>query len=208
MLVKTTDDGSKTVYSQRFGEHYGSTFGAAGESKTVFIDAGYTASKADPVSVLEIGFGTGLNAYLTLREAERMQRPTYYESVELYPLEESIVRELSDDELFRKLHFIPWEQPTKISPNFVLHKRNVDLLRATFTRKFDVVYFDAFSPSVQPEMWSRELFAELFAAMNSQALLTTYCAKGEVRRTLQRVGFVTERLPGPPGKREMLRAVK
>jgi len=208
MSVTLTDDGSKTLYSEKFGEHYHSLFGAASESNHVFIKSGYLSSTTDPVSVLEIGFGTGLNALLTLQQAVGLQRKTYYEAIELYPIQENTVCELSNDAVFRNLHTALWEQPVEITPGFVLHKRKSNLLQCTFTRKYDVVYFDAFSPAVQPEMWSRDIFAILYEAMNPNAILTTYCAKGEVRRTMQSAGFIMERLPGATGKREMLRAKK
>ena len=206
--IVPTSDGSKTLYSERFGEHYHSTFGAAGESNHVFIEAGYLAASADPVSVLEAGFGTGLNAWLTLQQAGKQHRQTYYEAIELYPVDQCTADEISDDDVFRSLHVAPWEEPVQITPYFVLHKRRSDLLQTAFTRNFDVVYFDAFSPAVQPEMWSCDIFACLYAAMNLEAVLTTYCAKGEVRRTLKSVGFTVERLAGAAGKREMLRGRK
>ena len=206
--IVPTADGSKTIYSAHFGEHYHSTFGAKSESKHVFIEAGYLATTVDPVSVLEIGFGTGLNAWLTLQQAGKLHRNTHYEAIEFFPIDEITACELTDDSIFRNLHTAPWEQPIEITSDFALHKRKSDLLQTTFTRKFDVVYFDAFSPAVQPEMWSRDIFANLYATMNSGAVLTTYCAKGAVRRTLQSVGFVVERLPGPAGKREILQARK
>jgi len=206
--LKITSDGSKTLYSDRFGEHYHSTFGAASESNHVFIEAGYLSTTVDPVSVLEIGFGTGLNAWLTMRQAGRLHRHTRYETIELYPIDNVTACELSDDIVFRSLHTAPWEQSVEITPCFMLHKCKSDLLQTMFTRRFDVVYFDAFSPAVQPEMWSRDIFSGLYAAMTSDAVLTTYCAKGGVRRALQSVGFAVERLPGPVGKREMLRAWK
>ena len=200
-----TADGSKTLYSNQYGEHYHSTYGAVNESNHVFIEAGYMASTANPVSVLETGFGTGLNAWLTLQQAGKLKRRTYYEAVELYPIDDITVCELSDDALFRELHVSAWEYPIEITSYFTLHKRKTDLLQTNFTRKFDIVYFDAFSPVSQPEMWSIDVFTKLYASMSSRAVLTTYCAKGEVRRTMQNAGFVVERLPGPVGKREMLR---
>jgi len=206
--IVPTADGSKTIYSAQFGEHYHSTFGAASESRHVFIETGYLATSVDPVSVLEIGFGTGLNAWLTLQLAGNLHRTTYYEAIELFPIDEITACEITYNPIFRSLHTVHWEQPVVISPNFVLHKRKSDLLQTTFIHKFDVVYFDAFSPAVQPEMWSRDIFASLFAAMNPGAVLTSYCAKGDVRRTLQSVGFIVERLSGPAGKREILRARK
>ena len=206
--ILSTADGSNTLYSEQFGEHYHSTFGAVNESNHVFIEAGYLATTVEPVSVLEIGLGTGLNAWLTLQQADKLHRHTCYEAIERYPIDEATVHELSDDAVFRNLHTAPWEQPVEITPEFVLHKRKSDLLQTTFSRKFDVIYFDAFSPAVQPEMWNRDIFARLHAAMNPGAILTTYCAKGEVRRTMQSVGFSVERLPGPVGKREILRTRK
>ena len=206
--VYTTADGSKTLYSERFGEYYHSTFGAVNESKHVFIEAGYLASPVNPVSTLETGFGTGLNAWLTLQHADKLQRCTYYEAIELYPIDDATVCKLSEDPLFRKLHAATWEHHVEITPYFTLHKRKSDLLQTTFTRKFDIVYFDAFSPAVQPEMWSIDIFTKLYAAMNKNAILTTYCAKGEVRRTMQSAGFTVERLPGPAGKREILRSCR
>ena len=183
--IVITADGSKTVYSGHFGEHYHSTFGAANESNHVFIEAGYSAVAANPVSVLEIGFGTGLNAWLTLQQAGRLRHHTFYETIELYPIDNVTTSVLSDDEVFRSLHAAQWEQPVEITPDFTLYKRKCNLLKTTFTSRFDVVYFDAFSPAVQPEMWTFDIFAGLFEVMNSGAVLTTYCAKGEVRRTMQ-----------------------
>lgn len=206
--IISTADGSKTIFSERFGEHYHSTFGAVNESNHVFIEAGYLATTVHPVSVLEVGFGTGLNAWLTLQQAGKLQWNTRYEAIELYPIDEVTACELSDDDYFRNLHSAPWEQSFEITPWFVLHKRKSDLLHTTFSHKYDVVYFDAFSPSVQPEIWTYDIFACLYAAMNCGAILTTYCAKGSVRRNMQSVGFDVERLPGPAGKREILRARK
>ena len=208
LSVVSTDDGSKTLYSGHFGEHYHSTFGAVSESNHVFIEAGYLTTTVKPVSVLEIGFGTGLNAWLSLQLASKLQRPTVYEAIELYPIDHVFVDQFSDDTLFKNLHVSPWEQQVEITPWFVLHKRQSDLLQTAFSQKYDVVYFDAFSPAVQPEMWTAGIFARLYAAMNHDAVLTTYCAKGSVRRTMQSVGFDVERLPGPAGKREMLQARK
>ena len=183
-------------------------FGAENESKHVFIEAGYLAANGNSLSVLEIGFGTGLNAWLTLKQAVVMRRSTYYEAVELYPVDCAVAGELSDDVVFRAMHAAVWDEPVEMAPGFVLHKRNVDLLQSTFAGSFDVVYFDAFSPAVQPEMWSVEVFSNIYASMNPDAILTTYCAKGDVRRRMQSVGFHVERLPGPTGKREILRARK
>ena len=208
MKIAITGDASKTIFSNRFGEHYHSVYGAVNESTHVFVNAGYLAVSVLAVSILEVGFGTGLNAWLTMKKAESLNRKTLYETVELYPVDYATVCELSEEKSFLELHTAQWEQSVEITPTFSLLKRNVDFLTTSFERSFDVVYFDAFSPAVQPEMWSETVFRRLYEAMNSNAVLTTYCAKGEVRRTMQKAGFITERLPGPTGKREMLRAKK
>ncbi|MDR1866467.1 MAG: tRNA (5-methylaminomethyl-2-thiouridine)(34)-methyltransferase MnmD [Bacteroidales bacterium] len=208
MLVVPSKDGSKTIYSERFGEHYHSVFGAVGESMHVFVRGGYLSSVACPVSVLEIGFGAGWNACLTMQQAQQMNRPTYYESIELYPVDMQTAGRLNADAPFLRLHAAEWEKPVSLHPCFVLHKRRVDLTEAVFTQSFDVIYFDAFSPEKQPEMWTTGIFAKLFAATRPQGIFVTYCAKGAVRRSLQATGYTMERLPGPEGKREMLRGRK
>ena len=173
------------------------------------------AQAANP-RVLEIGFGTGLNAFLTLLEAEKSQRAIHFTSIERFPLSEDIVRELAypetiapeECEKFYALHTAPWNQEVKISPYFTLHKIEGDFTHFSFSECYDVVYFDAFAPEKQPEMWSQPLFDNLYRQMNPGGILTTYCAKGVVRRMLQAAGFTVE-LPGPPGgKREILRATK
>ena len=206
--IVITADGSKTLFCSRLGEHYHSLFGAENESNHVFVNAGFQAVGGDTLSILETGFGTGLNAWLTLQQAVKMFRSVYYEAIELYPVENEIASNLNDNNLFRSLHASQWEKPVEIVPGFVLHKRKSDLLDTYFTKKFDLVYFDAFSPAVQPELWDISIFTRIFEAMNPNAVLTTYCAKGEVRRTMQKVGFTVERLNGPYGKREILRAKK
>ncbi|MDR2037375.1 MAG: tRNA (5-methylaminomethyl-2-thiouridine)(34)-methyltransferase MnmD [Bacteroidales bacterium] len=208
LSVITTEDGSKTIYSGQFGEHYHSTYGAVNESNHVFIEAGYLFTEKNPVSVLEIGFGTGLNAFLTLQQAEKLNRPTYYEAIELYPVEGSIMKNISTDETFLQLHASEWDQAIKITDHFILNKRKGDLTDIAFSNNFDVIYFDAFSPEVQPEMWTTDIFSKLYSITHSKGVLTTYCAKGAVRRNLQSIGYAVERLPGPKGKREILRGRK
>jgi tRNA U34 5-methylaminomethyl-2-thiouridine-forming methyltransferase MnmC len=212
-LPVQTEDLSYTLFSEQFGEHYHSLFGARNESIHVFIEAGFRfwQSKISepahrPVSVLEIGFGTGFNAWLTAIEAEQTRTPVLYETIEQFPIDTELARSLYPDPQFLSLHEAVWEQPVSISPYFTLHKRTADLLRCSFSRAYDVVFFDAFSPNVQPELWTEEVFLRIATVMSPGAILTTYCAKGEVRRTIQRAGLHPERIPGPRGKREMLRA--
>lgn len=223
-IIEKTDDGSATLFVPELDEHYHSTKGARTESQHIFIDMGLKASTAASPRVLEIGFGTGLNAWLTLKEAERNDREVHYTGLELYPLSWEIVEQLGyipsseqqhDAELFKQLHTAPWEKEIQLTPHFTLLKQETDanLLKAeTDINKlssFDVIYFDAFAPEKQPEMWSQELFNRLYVLLNKDGILTTYCAKGIIRRMLQAAGFFVERLPGPPGgKREILRARK
>lgn len=215
--LEPTADGSNTLYVPELNEHYHSVKGALTESKHIFIQMGLNYSQAVNLRVLEIGFGTGLNAFLTLLEAEKSQRTIHFTSIERFPLSEEIVRKLAypetiapeECEKFYTLHTASWNQEVKISPYFTLHKIEGDFTHFSFREYYDVVYFDAFAPEKQPEMWSQTLFNNLYNQMNPGGILTTYCAKGVVRRMLQTAGFTVERLPGPPGgKREILRATK
>lgn len=217
ITLEPTADGSNTLYVPELNEHYHSVKGALTESAHIFIQMGLNHAQAANPRVLEIGFGTGLNAFLTLLEAEKKQRAIHFTSIERFPLSEDIVRKLSypetiapeECEKFYALHTAPWNQEVKISPYFTLHKIEGDFTHFSFSEYYDVVYFDAFAPEKQPEMWSQPLFDNLYRQMNPGGILTTYCAKGVVRRMLQAAGFTVERLPGPPGgKREILRATK
>ncbi len=216
---KTTEDGSHTFFVPELDEHYHSTHGAIQESRHVFIDAGLRQCAKKEINVLEIGFGTGLNAFLTMLEAENLSRKIDFTSLELYPIPMSDTAKLNYAELidytkkdaFDKLHQVEWGKWHQISLYFSLLKKQTDFSQPLGFHPengFDVVFFDAFAPEKQPEMWSQAIFDKIYSLCNPDAVLTTYCAKGVVRRMLQTAGFAVERLPGPPGKREMLRAVK
>ncbi len=216
-IIERTDDGSTTLFVPALNEHYHSVKGARTESQHIFIDRGLNASEAAEPRILEIGFGTGLNALLTLEATEKNHRKIHYTGVELYPLPWDTVEKLgySDHPLFKALHTTPWETEVNVTPYFTLRKLKEDITAPTnhlsqaTDSGYDLVYFDAFAPEKQPEMWSQELFSRIYVIMNKGGILTTYCAKGTVRRMLQSSGFVVERLPGPPGgKREILRAQK
>lgn len=211
-IIERTEDGSATLFVPELNEHYHSVKGARTESQHIFINMGLKASAAPQPHVLEIGFGTGLNALLTLEAAEQDARPVHYTGIELYPLawEEVDALGYSNNPLFKQLHTAPWEEDVKISPHFTLRKIKMDAISDNhLSLNPDLVYFDAFAPEKQPEMWNEQLFRSLYVYMNTGGILTTYCAKGVIRRMLQAVGFRVERLPGPPGgKREILRATK
>lgn len=213
-----TADGSDSLISGLINESYHSTHGAIQESMHIFINAGFRfLTGKDSVSVLEIGFGTGLNTLLTIAEAVRRKVKVNYVTIEKFPVSVAQAIKLNYPEMlgienagvfFQNIHGCDWNTKHKFNDCFVFEKDMVDFLNYQPAEMFDLVYFDAFSPEKQPEMWEEKQLLKVYNACNSGAVLTTYCAKGEVRRRLQSVGFVVERIPGPPGKREMLRAVK
>lgn len=214
-VFEPTADGSGTLYVPELDEHYHSVKGAYTESRHIFIEMGLQASTAPSPHVLEVGLGTGLNALLAWQAADEAKRPVHYTALELYPLswqEVSLLKYEHATEL-EKIHTTPWEIDVALSPYFTLKKVKCDatsyLKQHNPSTLFDVVFFDAFAPEKQPELWSEEIFQGIYQTMNVGGLLTTYCAKGCVRRLLQSIGFIMERLPGPPGgKREMLRGRK
>lgn len=209
-LIKTTDDGSQTLIHPLSGDGYHSMRGAEGEAMHVFIREGFLWTDADSVRVLEVGFGSGLNALLTAREAEKRNKPTEYHTIELYPVEESIISEMgyASDPLFGALHKAEWGRIVNISPFFSIKKIGASLLNYKFDTTFDLVYFDAFAPDTQPEMWSEQVFQNIWDHMSKGGILVTYSAKGDVKRALRGAGFEVKRLAGALGKRHMLRAVK
>ncbi|MEN9917902.1 MAG: tRNA (5-methylaminomethyl-2-thiouridine)(34)-methyltransferase MnmD [Bacteroidota bacterium] len=216
LQLEITSDGSYTLFVPPLNEHYHSINGAIQESNHVYIDAGLLKSHQKNIYVLEIGFGTGLNAYLTYKAAQKHELNIQYTTFELYPLHPDIVRKLNyttsdtpiEEHFFKELHQAPWSQMHQITPTYSLHKIEADfsLLNTEIKEKFDIIYFDAFAPDKQPEMWTQEIVDFLYAHTHLGGILTTYCAKGIVRRMLQHAGYTVERIPGPPGKREMLRA--
>ena len=215
--LEQTADGSNTLFVPELNEHYHSVKGALTESEHIFIRMGLEHHPSPSPHILEIGFGTGLNAFLTLLAAGKSGRTVYYTTLERYPITPELANCLAYPEqispehatAFRTLHTAPWEKDVPLTLFFTLHKVQTDFTTYTFPDLYDIIYFDAFAPEKQPEMWSPELFTRLFTHLNPGGILTTYCAKGIVRRTLQAAGFTVERLPGPPeGKREILRASK
>ena len=218
IIIENTADGSCTLFVPELDEHYHSIKGALTESKHIFIEMGFNHCTTLKPQILEIGFGTGLNAFLTLLDAEDADRQTHYTGIELYPLKEETVKSLNYPEAicperseeYYRLHNVAWGKEETITPYFVLKKIEGDFTQYVFPEEsFDVIYFDAFAPEKQPEMWTQALFDSLYKSLRIGGILTTYCAKGVVRRMLQTSGFTVERLPGPPGgKREILRATK
>lgn len=211
-----TEDGSHTLFVPEIDECYHSSHGAVQESMHIFIKTGLKQCAKQEINILEIGFGTGLNAFLTMLEAEKTQKMIHYTTLELFPVETEKACRLNYPELvspenksaFEQLHTSSWNERIQITQHFELLKIETDFTSYNFQDTFDVIFFDAFSPEKQPEMWTEKQFIKLYQSSNNDAVLTTYCAKGAVRRAMLQAGFSVERLPGPPGKREMLRASK
>ena len=218
--LHTTEDGSLTLYAPTFGEHYHSMHGAVQESEHIYLGLALRERMSSwregdaPLRLFEVGFGTGLNALLSWREVEERHIPLQYYSIEKFPITPELYEALHYEGLgeerevknqLLRLHTAPWDEAVELSPFFTLYKLRGDLTTCTFPERLSVIYYDAFSPESQPELWAEVLFQRLGKVASSGAILSTYCAKGEVRRRLQRAGFLVERLPGPPGKREVLR---
>lgn len=219
--VKQTHDGSNTLYVPALNEHYHSIHGALQEALHVFIKHGLlpTLEKATgPVRLLEIGFGTGLNAILTLQTLLTQNHSVFYDTLEKYPLPETLVKELHFEnfilnpellDYFYRLHAAPWNGPAAITPTFSVHKMHADLATQTFPESYyDLIYFDAFAPEKQPHLWTATIFEKLASSLKTNGTLVSYCAKGSFKRALKATGLTVEALPGPPGKREMTRATK
>lgn len=214
--LKLTEDGSHTIFVPELGEHYHSIHGAVTESEWIFLDAAFQCSTKQRVRVLEFGMGTGLNVLLTYIRATRQNREVYYHTIEKYPVTKTEVEMLNltdltgcaDPHVFQKIHSIPWDTYSSLSPAFTLFKEQADFRYASPVGMFDVIYFDAFAPEVQPALWSSAMFKKIYELAAQDAVLTTYSVKGSVKRNLISAGFRIEKLPGPPGKREFLRALK
>lgn len=217
-----TKDGSHTVAVTDMNVTYHSVHGAIQESMHVFIEAGFnqfvrTERDGSPLTILEMGFGTGLNALLTLIEAEKTKQAVHYTSIELYPMDADQLHSLNYcDQLNRKdlqpvftmLHDCEWEKEISITSYFIVQKTLTDLLSFSTHQHFNLIYFDAFGPGSQPELWTKEVFEKLYNMMQPGGILVTYCSKSDVRRAMKAAGFSTTKLPGPPGKREIVRALK
>ena len=212
-----TQDGSTTLEIEAWGEHYHSMRGAIGEAYHVFIRQGLELLAGKEIFLLEIGLGTGLNAFITFLEHDRLQQTIHYEGVEAYPLTAEEVACLNYPELlqagdkkatFELLHSAPWDETVSLSPTFTLKKRLQSFEQICDQERFDLIYFDAFSASAQPELWTEAIFERMYKALKAGGILVTYASKGSARRAMQAVGFKVEKLPGALGKRDMLRAKK
>ncbi len=211
-----TSDGSDTLYVPEINEYYHSVHGAIQESRFIFINYGLNFCKTRSVRIFEAGFGTGLNALLTAEVSVRNNRKIVYTAIEKYPLQDNIINSLNYKEfvsenckyIFDGIHSCRWNMPEKLTRNFTLAKIEGDLLTHKIEGTFDLIYFDAFGPDKQPELWTHEVFKRIADMTSTNGVLVTYSVKGEVKRALTENGFRVTLLPGPPGKRQILRAVK
>jgi tRNA U34 5-methylaminomethyl-2-thiouridine-forming methyltransferase MnmC len=214
-----TKDGSASISIPEMDVTYHSVHGAVQESLHVFIEAGFlyllSQSARKPINIFEMGFGTGLNTLLTLIEADKVKQPVNYTVIELHPLDQSEIKLLNYCEQsrqsiyqasFEKLHSCEWEKDIVVNSSFTFHKMKADLLNFSTHQHFDLIYYDAFAPAAQPELWTKNIFEKLYNLMLPEGILVTYCSKGDVQRAMKAAGFKIEKLPGPLGKREMTRA--
>ena len=230
--IVITADGSTTIHLPEWNEHYHSKHGAIQEAYHVFIKNGLSyfchpellpadrqgvSGSHSKTNILEVGFGTGLNTFITLLEAEKNNMDIDYTGVEAYPVSIEEIEQLNypsqlnEEEktaLFNKLHNLSWEEKHVVTAHFHLTKQKRFFSEIADQNKYDIIYFDAFGARVQPELWTEDIFEKMHQALKINGILVTYAAKGSVRRAMLSVGFKVEKLPGPPGKREMLRATR
>ncbi len=214
-----TEDGSHSIQSQQFGVSYHSIHGAITETAHVFIKSGLEhklKTQKDKIHLLEIGLGTGLNAFMSLLYAEKHAKSIHYTSLEAFPITEQQALQLnfpqlldpSQVEAFQQIHKTPWEELHQLSKHFIFKKVKTEFTKYSYPQVFDLVYFDAFAPTSQPQFWEEPFLEKIYSCLKEDGILTTYCAKGSFKRALKAVGFKVESIPGPPRKREMTRAIK
>lgn len=215
----TTEDGAITFYNKELDEYYHSVYGAFQESDIVFINAGFRAVESEKIVIFEMGFGTGLNAFKTYLANKEAGKEIIYITVEAYPIPlekiaalnyASVLGDADDARIFEEMHATSWNKTHQIAPNFSIHKlhQKIQDIEYKHLPQFDVVYYDAFAPSAQAELWEKGVIEKLYDQLKSNGILVTYCAKGTFKRTLKALEFRVEGLPGPKGKREMTRAIK
>lgn len=215
--IQITQDGSTTIHLPDLNESYHSKHGAIQEAKHVFIQNGLSTCTRESVSILEIGFGTGLNAFITFLETLNSNQTIDYVGVEAYPVAKEEVLQLNYVEslqateytsVFENMHNSNWNEPIALTSKFTLTKRKQFFNEINDISQFDLIYFDAFGYTVQPELWSDEIFEKMFAALKPNGILVTYACRTVIKKAMQNAGFKTMKLPGAPGKREMLKAIK
>jgi tRNA U34 5-methylaminomethyl-2-thiouridine-forming methyltransferase MnmC len=216
--IVVTKDGSHTIAIPEWKVTYHSIHGAIEESRHVFIEAGLNyllnKSTSQQFNIFEMGFGTGLNTFLTAIEAMLLKRRIHYTTIEQFPITTAETLSLNYPEalghadLFSAIHGCKWNEPAHIHKYFTLTRIQTGLLNFSAPQHFNLIYYHAFAPNAQPELWTKEIFEKLFHSLKPKGVLVTYCSKGDVRRAMLAAGFSVKKMPGPPGKREMLRAIR
>jgi len=218
LKITTTEDGSNTIYSEQYQDHYHSTNGAIQEAHHIFIENGLKQVEGKFINVLEVGFGTGLNALCTFNYANQNNIKVNYIGIEPHKLDLETIKSLNysdffkDDNIkysFHQMHILPFDYPHYISDNFILNVINAPLQEVHLqTSIFDIVYFDPFKPSTHQDLWTKDIFVKIFHSLNVNGILMTYSTNSEVRKALVEAGFCVDKIPGPAGKREITRATK
>lgn len=214
MKVVKTKDNSYTLYSEEYGEHYHSLNGAETESEHIFVNLGLKTVDKKKISILEIGYGTGLNAILSYNECVKSQQEVYYHGIDRHPIDKSTFNNLQYSEKYNidseseEFFFANWNNSVKISDNFELFKEEIDFNFFEPKVKYDIIYFDAFSPDTHPDMWSYENLEKIIKALDTNGVFVTYCSQGVLKRNLRDLGMFVKRFAGPPGKRHVVRATK
>ena len=215
--VQLTEDGSSTIYIPEMDETYHSSHGAIQEARHVFLKHGIESLDEGDLRIFEMGFGTGLNALLTLQSSNRLNKKVAYHSIEAYPVELELIERMnyvdeidaSYTEDFKLMHTCDWNEDVQLAEQFVLHKIHAKIEEYAMPEAFyDLIFFDAFGPRAQEKMWTIEILHKMYDGLVKGGVLVTYCAQGQFKRNLKTLGFEIEALPGPPGKREMTRAIK
>lgn len=215
LKIRISKDSSTTIYNQEIDECYHSDFGAIQESEHVFIKNGLHKISKKHIRVFEMGFGTGLNALLSKIYADNNKLDISYHTIELYPIDTNLINQLNYNTIlktnaddFRQMHQCEWNKEVIIDRNFIFRKFQDDFRTFNLSQKYDLIYFDAFSPEKNPELWTEQQFIKLFSSLNNGGLLTSYSSKGVVKQNLRKAGFKVIRLKGPEGKRHILNAIK
>jgi tRNA U34 5-methylaminomethyl-2-thiouridine-forming methyltransferase MnmC len=216
LAIKLTPDGSYTIHNAELNESYHSEYGALTESNYVFIENGLATIRKEKIHVFEMGFGTGLNAFLAWKYAQKNNTSIHYTSIEIFPLSPDFLPIPSfiqtENEMvvaWNKIQQSEWNKDLSLDESFTLCKQHAGILDYEHNAlPYDIIFYDAFAPSVQPELWTEEVFTPLFNALNPEGILVTYSSAGAVKRALMSAGFILQRLSGPPGKKHMLRAIK
>jgi len=215
--IRVTGDGSKTIFLPELNETYHSSNGAVQESRHIFIENGLDlVEKQGAIRILEVGFGTGLNALLSASWAEMNNQSIHYIGIEAKPLSPELCFQLdyprhidqNTEKIYDALIRCDWEIDNQLTTHFSIQKREVKIQDFAAVENVDLIYFDAFGPRVQAEMWDITILEKMFQSLNAGGALVTYCAQGQFKRDLKTLGFILESFPGPPGKREMTRATR